>query len=77
MFHNRISQYSDAQSISSPADELHTLSRQLVGATSLVMVPAAAQQVAWQTQLYAIAYQRALADLAPPRHQNRFFSVWN
>jgi hypothetical protein len=31
----------------------------------------------WQEQVYRLAYQKALADTAPPRHFARFFSVWN
>jgi hypothetical protein len=43
----------------------------------MVYVPVVAQAANWQTYLYQMAYQQAVAELAPPRHHRRFFSVWN
>ena len=52
---------------------------QTFGASStqtMVMVPSVTL-ASWQEQVYRLAYQKALADTAPPRHFARFFSVWN
>lgn len=52
----------------------NTPARQL---RSMAMVPLLAPQASWQNQLYRMAYEKAVADLTPPRHFDRFFSVWN
>ena len=44
---------------------------------AMVMVPCPVQQASWQAQLYQLAYQRAVAQMAPPRGAERYFSVWN
>lgn len=46
-------------------------------AGSLVMVPLMGTSPGWQAELYRRAYEKAVADLAPPRYLSRFFSVWN
>jgi hypothetical protein len=43
----------------------------------MMVVPMMIGQAHFQAQLYRLAYEQALADLAPPRHHRRFFSVWN
>lgn len=43
----------------------------------MMLVPMMIGQAHFQAQLYRLAYEQALADLAPPRHHRRFFSVWN
>lgn len=45
--------------------------------TAMVIVPLMVRQGTWQAELYRLAYERALADLTPPWHHRRFFSVWN
>jgi hypothetical protein len=47
------------------------------GVTSVVLVPCAAGVVTWQAQVFQLAYQQAVAQLAPPRHLTRYFSIWN
>ena len=42
----------------------------------MVLVPGVVA-APWQAQIYRLAYEKALADTAPPRHFARFFSVWN
>jgi hypothetical protein len=80
MFHNRITRYMRGPSL---VGFFQTKMSQATVApssgrpTSVVMVPCATNQVAWQAQLYRLAYERAVAQLAPPRHLRRFFSVWN
>lgn len=44
---------------------------------AVVLVPCAVHVVAWQAQLYRLAYEQALVQLAPPSYMTRFFSVWN
>jgi hypothetical protein len=77
MFRNRIARY--AQASSAPVPELRDLpsAGAATAVVSLMMVPVATAQASWQSQLYQLAYARALADLAPPKHFDRFFSVWN
>ena len=31
----------------------------------------------WQQELYRLAYEKALADLATPRHHRVFAASWN
>jgi hypothetical protein len=45
-------------------------------AQTMVLIPTVTLAT-WQQQVYRLAYQKALADTAPPRHFARFFSVWN
>jgi hypothetical protein len=52
-------------------------SGQLGSSTAMVAVSLAPQAITWQQTLYQLAYQKAVAQLAPPRHHSRFFSVWN
>jgi hypothetical protein len=47
-----------------------------VPAVVVILVPDPAQQAAWQ-QIYRLASERARQSLQPPRHHERFFSVWN
>jgi hypothetical protein len=42
-----------------------------------VLVPLMGTPAGWQAELYRRAYEKAVADLAPPRYLSRFFSVWN
>jgi hypothetical protein len=44
---------------------------------AMVMVPCPVQQASWQAQLYQLAYQRAVAQVAPPRSVDHYSSVWN
>ena len=46
-------------------------------ASGHVFVPMAVHPATWQAQLYRMAYEQALVDLAPPGHHRRFFSSWN
>ena len=46
------------------------------GSQTMVVLPSVTL-ASWQEQVYRLAYQKALADTAPPRHFARFFSVWN
>ena len=43
----------------------------------LVLMPGSAEQAAMHGQLYQLAVEMARRALAPPRHHQRFFSVWN
>ncbi len=54
--------------------------------TPAVMVPVGfvvapvfvvAPPVAWQLELYRVAYEQARAAAAIPRHHRQLFSVWN
>jgi hypothetical protein len=77
MFNNRIAEYLDRypEPINSGlAVSQHATSN---GDLGMIYLPALAPLANWQAYLYQIAYQRAVADLAPPRHHGRFFSVWN
>jgi hypothetical protein len=79
---NRISRYLDADlSASFPQwQAAHATSAVTVGggsqSGSMVLIPGVVQ-TSWQAQVYRLAYEKALADTAPPRHLSRFFSVWN
>lgn len=75
---NRIAQPTDRISDLIPsiaAASVATSAR--ASASSMVMVPLLGTQPGWQAELYRRAYEKAVADLAPPRHMLRFFSVWN
>ncbi len=82
MFRNRIASYShrlDAFPLPgsvSPQPKLAAAGSALAP-RSMILVPAMAGPASWQAQLYRIAYERAIADLAPPAHFRRYFSVWN
>ena len=78
MPHNRISHWNRIAAYQ-PVAEFSTASTAAsAGAsTSMVYVPLMAPQAVWQAQLYKLAYEKAAADLAPPRHYRRFFSIWN
>jgi hypothetical protein len=43
---------------------------------AMVLIPGMIQ-APWQAQVYRLAYEKALADTAPPKHFTRYFSVWN
>jgi hypothetical protein len=81
MFYNRIARYarrlSAASSVFATEAQQPSTTKHPAGHVGIVMVPVMAQQVLWQAQLYRLAYERALADVAAPRHFHRFFSVWN
>ena len=47
------------------------------GRQFVALGPANSQLAQWQAQIFRWAYQQAVADLAPPEHFRRFFSVWN
>ncbi len=72
MFHNRIEQ-NRLQSVS----WAQSVAPGGAAPAGLVAVPIAMAQASLHAQLYKIAYERALADLAGPRYLTRFFSVWN
>ena len=42
----------------------------------VILVVSPDQHAAWQ-QIYRLAEERARKALEPPRHHQRFFSVWN
>jgi len=79
-FHNRIARYGRCPATTMLFPAQATKPEMAAGPSrppSLVIVPVPLQQSQWQAELYRWAYERALADLAPPRHFPRFFSVWN
>jgi hypothetical protein len=80
MFHNRIARLSENPRYDFPSATA-TAQAMRAGTTTgqplVVVVPWTMQQAAWQAQVYRLAYERALADLEPPKHFRRFFSVWN
>ena len=43
----------------------------------VVCPPAMTPAVAWQQEIYRLAYERAKAAAEVPRHYRRLFSVWN
>ena len=76
MFHNRIARFRSSEtSFLVPAQPAQVATR--AGAGTMIVVPMALQQAAWQAQLYQLAYERAVADFGFARHFARFFSVWN
>ncbi len=78
MNHNRIARYTHRFASWSPAPAV-TATATAFGQSQqagMVLVPVMIQ-APWQAELYRRAYQQALADLAPPRHMQRYFSVWN
>lgn len=81
MSYNRITSYLAGGRLAEFAVATVSQATQTAAAASqrptMVALPVALQVGPWQAQLYRMAYERALADLAPPRHMTRFFSVWN
>lgn len=83
MFSNRISRFLAADFADAAAfaqmPAIQSQAAATFGVTNqstMVMVPSVTL-ASWQAQVYRLAYQKALADTAPPRHFTRFFSVWN
>jgi len=78
MSRNRIANYArtDASftrfTVSQPAPRMAAAS----GPQFVAFGPALAQQAQWQAQVFQLAYQQAVADLAPPVHFRRF-AAWN
>jgi len=77
MFSNRVSQYLDRFSESLYPSDFLSQQPTIAAAASMICVPVMAPAANWQAYLYQMAYARAVAELAPPRHHRRFFSVWN
>ncbi|HTM54295.1 MAG TPA: hypothetical protein VL175_09705 [Pirellulales bacterium] len=75
MSHNRITSYQVAAQL--VATGVSSAASPLGSSTAMVAVTLAPQAITWQQTLYQMAYQKAVAQLAPPRHHSRFFSVWN
>ena len=79
MFHNRIAHLRSRFEIDAllPTAAGPAVAAQGSSAATMVLVPCAAPVIAWQAQLYRLAYEQAVAQLAPPRHMTHFFSQWN
>jgi hypothetical protein len=79
MFNNRIAEYLDRypEPVNSGLAVSQYATSTSNGASGMIYLPVVAPLANWQAYLYQMAYQRAVADLAPPRHHRRFFSVWN
>jgi len=77
MFQNRISRYFEADSSPIWARAHEQSPSTYSQAAGMVLVPATAVNVSWQSELYRLAYEQAVIDLEPPRHFDRYFSVWN
>ena len=75
MSHNRITSYQVAEPF--VATGVSSTANPLGSSTAMVAVTLAPQAITWQQTLYQMAYQKAVAQLAPPRHHSRFFTVWN
>jgi len=76
MFENRITRYlSDEMDlvgfVELPAATQHA------APVGMLVVPVALAPTSWQTQVYQMAYQRAVSAVAEARRYRRFFSVWN
>ncbi|HEY2893534.1 MAG TPA: hypothetical protein VGJ16_04955 [Pirellulales bacterium] len=75
MSRNRIASYQVPTQLAGTG--ISSAARPPGSSTAMVAVSLAPQAVTWQQTLYQMAYQKAVAQLAPPRHHSRFFSVWN
>lgn len=73
MSRNRIASYQVPNPIMTAAANPESQPR----GAGMVAVSISPQAVTWQQTLYQMAYQKAVEQLAPPRHHSRFFAVWN
>jgi len=76
MYHNRISHHFDRLSSFVPAAPV-AVGVAASASAGMIIVPVTVHPGSWQAQLYRMAYEQARAELAPPRHHTRFFTVWN
>ena len=76
MFENRINRFFNEESVLAGFVELSAAS-QPAAPVGMIVVPVALAATTWQSQVYQLAYQRAVSAVAEARRYQRFFSVWN